>query len=144
MGLNETNHEHICYKKSSLDQMIYMESSQCTDYTAMTFEWQKAIMQILIELFKSLHRKKHVKQQIFSCSWRYCGCRWAVLFFTYIMGAQIIQKSRRNLKILSPEMLHKANSIFRHAPTKFCHLGLCTPDIVIRWKIYSMWNETEQ
>ena len=32
--------------------MIYMKSSQCTDYTAMTVELQKAIMNILKKLFK--------------------------------------------------------------------------------------------
>jgi len=51
-------------------------------------------------------KKKHVKQQNFSQKVQlvYCGSGWAVLLFTYIMGAQIIQNSRRNLKILLPEL----------------------------------------
>ena len=35
------------------------------------------------------------------------------------MGAQIFQKSIRHLKILQPEIQHKANSILRHNPTTF-------------------------
>jgi len=51
-----------------------MKHSQCNDYTAVTVQWHKAIMQILKVLYKYNNRTS-VKR----CSHKYRGRRWAVL-----------------------------------------------------------------
>jgi len=83
-----------------------MKFSHCTVSTALGVHWHKAVMQIMTALSLRLRRETKWNNRTLArmCSWKYCGCKWAALVITYIMGAQIFQKSGRNLKRLLPDM----------------------------------------